>query len=103
MVEKNNEYIVDIIDNGYEGEGNNITFNFTNILKYENVITSVTANKIWNDNEGKVGARTSVTFELYKDGEATGITQTASDSLKWKVTFQNLQKYHIRCKIRDAF
>ena len=77
-----------------ERKGNNITFNFTNILKYENVITSVTANKIWNDNEGKVGARTSVTFELYKDGEATGITQTASDSLKWKVTFQNLQKYH---------
>ena len=76
-------------------EGDKVTFDITNTLKYENVKTSVTAKKIWDDNDGKVGARASVTFELYKDGERTGITQIASDAedINWTVTFQDLQKY----------
>ena len=76
-------------------EGDKVTFDITNTLKYENVKTSVTAKKIWDDNDGKVGARASVTFELYKDGEPTGITQIASDAedVNWTVTFQDLQKY----------
>lgn len=84
---------------GYEylKEENKVTFSITNTLKYENVITHVTAKKIWDDNDGKVGARTSVTFELYKDGKPTGITQIASDAedVNWTVTFQNLQKYDV--------
>ena len=78
-----------------EKEGDKVTFDITNTLKYENVKTNVTAKKIWDDNDGKVGARASVTFELYKNGEPTGITQTASDdeNVNWTVTFQNLQKY----------
>ena len=76
-------------------EGDKVTFDITNTLKYENVKTSVTAKKIWDDNDGKVGARESVTFELYKNGEPTGITQIASDAedVNWTVTFQDLQKY----------
>ena len=84
---------------GYEylKEENKVTFSITNTLKYENVITNVTVKKIWDDNDGKVGARTSVTFELYKDGKPTGITQIASDAedVNWTVTFQNLQKYDV--------
>lgn len=84
---------------GYEylKEENKVTFSITNTLKYENVITHVTAKKIWDDNDGKVGVRTSVTFELYKDGKPTGITQIASDAedINWTVTFQNLQKYDV--------
>ena len=84
---------------GYEylKEENKVTFSITNTLKYENVITHVTAKKIWDDNDGKVGVRTSVTFELYKDGKPTGITQIASDAedVNWTVTFQNLQKYDV--------
>lgn len=84
---------------GYEylKDANKVTFSITNTLKYENVITHVTAKKIWDDNDGKVGARTSVTFELYKDGTPTGITQIASDAedVNWTVTFQNLQKYDV--------
>lgn len=84
---------------GYEylKEENKATFSITNTLKYENVITHVTAKKIWDDNDGKVGVRTSVTFELYKDGKPTGITQIASDAedVNWTVTFQNLQKYDV--------
>lgn len=84
---------------GYEylKEKNKVTFSITNTLKYENVITHVTAKKIWDDNDGKVGVRTSVTFELYKDGKPTGITQIASDAedVNWTVTFQNLQKYDV--------
>lgn len=65
----------------------------TNTLKYESVLTNITANKVWNDNENKVGARKSITFELYADGVATGKTQTATAD-DWTVEFKNVQKYN---------
>ena len=74
-------------------EKNNITLKITNTLKYESVLTNITANKVWNDNENKVGARKSVTFELYADGVATGKTQTATAD-DWTVEFKNVQKYN---------
>lgn len=74
-------------------EKNNITLKITNTLKYESVLTNITANKVWNDNENKVGARKSVTFELYADGVATGKTQTATAD-NWTVEFKNVQKYN---------
>ena len=72
---------------------NNITLKITNTLKYESVLTNITANKVWNDNENKVGARKSITFELYADGVATGKTQTATAD-DWTVEFKNVQKYN---------
>ena len=74
-------------------EKNNITLKITNTLKYESVLTNITANKVWNDNENKVGARKSITFELYADGVATGKTQTATAD-DWTVEFKNVQKYN---------
>ena len=75
-------------------EGNTITFYITNTIKYENVRTSISARKVWNDNIEIVNARQDVVFELYKDGEPTGETQLATSEYGWKVDFADLQKYH---------
>ncbi len=71
----------------------------TNTLKYENVKTSVTAEKIWNDGTAKSREDSdTVTLKLYADGVAcknadgSAVTGVASNP-DWKVEFKNLQKY----------
>ena len=79
--------------------GDTTTVIITNTLKYENVKTSVTAEKIWNDGTAKSREDSdTVTLKLYTDGVAcknadgSAVTGVASNP-DWKVEFKNLQKY----------
>ena len=80
--------------------GNTTTVTITNTLKYENVKTSVIAEKIWNDGTAKSREDSdTVTLKLYEDGVAcknangAPVTGVASENSKWKVEFKDLQKY----------
>ena len=60
---------------------------------HETETTSVTATKIWDDNNNQDGKRPpSVTFELYANGEPTGKNLVISGS-SWTGTFTDLDKY----------
>ena len=64
--------------------------NFTITNTYTPDVTSITAKKQWVDFDDRDGIRPdSVEFELYKNGESTGIIKelTADD---WTATFDNL-------------
>ena len=83
----------------YSKSTNGDTIIITNTLKYENVKTSVTAEKIWNDGTAKSREDSdTVTLKLYADGVAcknadgSAVTGVASNP-DWKVEFKNLQKY----------
>ena len=54
----------------------------------------VEATKVWDDDDNRDGSRpTSVQFQLYADGVASGDPVAVSAATNWKVTFENLLKY----------
>ena len=70
---------------------NGKSFTITNSYTPEE--TQITVTKKWEDNNNQDGKRpTSVTVELYKNGVATGNTQTISGS-NWTATFTGLPVY----------
>lgn len=84
----------------YSKSTNGDTVIITNTLKYENVKTSVTAEKIWNDGTAKSREDSdTVTLKLYddvgacKNANGAPVTGVASENSKWKVEFKDLQKY----------
>ncbi len=62
--------------------------------------TQLSVEKVWDDNDDALGLRpTSISVELYKDGEATGNTIELNASNNWTYTFEGLEidsKYSIR-------
>ena len=81
------EITVDGYDVQITSNGEN---NFTITNTHETELTSITAHKVWSDFDDRDGIRPdSVEFELYKNGEPTGIIKelTADD---WTATFDNL-------------
>ena len=76
----------------YSKEENRVTI--INTLKYENVKTSKTATKVWNDNENRAGVRPdSIELTLVADETATDKKATANAENNWTVTFAGLNKY----------
>ena len=76
---------------------NGKSFTITNSYTPEE--TQITVTKKWEDNNNQDGKRpTSVTVELYKNGVATGNTQTISGS-NWTATFTGLPVYENGQKI----
>ena len=71
----------------------NDTFAFTNTYTPE--VVTVTANKVWNDDNNIAGIRpATLTFTLEQDGAPYGepVSVNANDS--WKHTWTDLPKYH---------
>ena len=76
---------------------NGKSFTITN--SYTPETTQITVTKTWNDRNNQDGKRpTSVTVELYKNGTATGNTQTVTGN-NWTATFTNLPVYENGQKI----
>ncbi|WP_155970768.1 Cna B-type domain-containing protein, partial [Streptococcus ruminantium] len=65
-------------------------YNITN--SYTPGETSVTATKVWEDNNNQDGLRREIKLELYADGVATGQVQTLSEENNWKATWTGLAK-----------
>ncbi|BDD39628.1 Cna B-type domain-containing protein [Streptococcus ruminantium] len=65
-------------------------YNITN--SYTPGETSVTATKVWEDNNNQDGLRKEIKLELYADGVATGQSQTLSEENNWKATWTGLAK-----------
>ncbi|BDD38295.1 Cna B-type domain-containing protein [Streptococcus ruminantium] len=65
-------------------------YNITN--SYTPGETSVTATKVWEDNNNQDGLRREIKLELYADGVATGQSQTLSEENNWKATWTGLAK-----------
>lgn len=72
-------------------EQNNITLKITNTLKYENISTSVTVNKIWIDPENIV--RPEVTINLYQNGSEDVFASYTLKNGETSHEFTNLPKY----------
>ncbi|BDD41425.1 Cna B-type domain-containing protein [Streptococcus ruminantium] len=65
-------------------------YNITN--SYTPGETSVTATKVWEDNNNQDGLRREIKLELYADGVATEQVQTLSEENNWKATWTGLAK-----------
>ncbi|BDD43488.1 Cna B-type domain-containing protein [Streptococcus ruminantium] len=65
-------------------------YNITN--SYTPGETSVTATKVWEDNNNQDGLRKEIKLELYADSVATGQVQTLSEENNWKATWTGLAK-----------
>ncbi|WP_155996103.1 Cna B-type domain-containing protein, partial [Streptococcus ruminantium] len=65
-------------------------YNITN--SYTPGETSVTATKVWEDNNNQDGLRREIKLELYADGVPTGQVQTLSEENNWKATWTGLAK-----------
>jgi Mg-chelatase subunit ChlD len=86
-------------DSAIPSTGGNGELVLTNRVAQEKV--SVNGTKYWNDHSNAYESRPeSIEVELYKDGEATGITQTVSavtdpetDAVSWDFSFTELDKY----------
>lgn len=72
-------------------EQNNITLKITNTLKYENISTSVTVNKIWIDPENIV--RPEVTINLYQNESEDVFASYTLKNGETSHEFTNLPKY----------
>lgn len=72
-------------------EQNNITLKITNTLKYKNISTSVTVNKIWIDPENVV--RPEVTINLYQNGSDDVFASYTLENGETSHEFTNLHKY----------
>lgn len=72
-------------------EQNNITLKITNTLKYKNISTSVTVNKIWIDPENVV--RPEVTINLYQNGSDDVFASYTLKNGETSHEFTNLPKY----------
>ncbi len=78
------KYEVDIAEDGY-------TFTITNTYTPET--TSITVNKVWNDNDDQDGMREKVTVRLYSNGQPTEYTLTLTDKENSSGTFEDLFVY----------
>ncbi len=81
-----------------DGKDEDGTIVITNKIDYTSITTSVSARKVWEDNENATGVRpTSVTFTLVADKAVTmpEVTTKTITSTNWNevVTFDNLYKY----------
>ncbi|MGI6211790.1 MAG: Cna B-type domain-containing protein [Anaerovoracaceae bacterium] len=75
---------------GYRTE---VTENSTNDFTITNTEqTSVSVNKVWNDGDG-TGRPSSVTVQLYANGEPSGDAVTLSSDNSWTHTWKGLDKY----------
>ena len=72
-------------------EQNNITLKITNILKYENISTSLTVNKIWIDPENMV--RPEITINLHQNGSDDVFASYTLKNGETSHEFTNLPKY----------
>ena len=65
--------------------------NFTITNTHTPGLTSVSVNKVWNDNNNQDGLRPGdIQVELLKNGEGTGNTVTLNNGNNWTATFDNL-------------
>lgn len=72
-------------------EQNNITLKITNTLKYENISTSLTVNKIWIDPENMV--RPEITINLHQNGSDDVFASYTLKNGETSHEFTNLPKY----------
>lgn len=72
-------------------EQNNITLKITNTLKYKNISTSLTVNKIWIDPENMV--RPEVTINLHQNGSDDVFASYTLKNGETSHEFTNLPKY----------
>ena len=79
------------VENDYSVSYSEDGLTITNTREVEK--TSVTVNKIWNDNDNQDGMRYEVIAELYKNGVATGITVTLNEDNRYSATINDLDKY----------
>ena len=79
------------VENGYSVSYSDNGLTITNTREVEK--TSVTVNKIWNDNDNQDGMRYEVIAELYKNGVATGITVRLNEDNRYSATINDLDKY----------
>lgn len=89
--------VQEIMDSSYQqvgmvdsNEGGFHRFTFTNTVADEKITISGT--KTWNDG-GDTVDHAPITVTLYKDGEATDRTTTASAETNWEYKFENLPRY----------
>ena len=79
------------VENDYSVSYSEDGLTITNTREVEK--TSVTVNKIWNDNDNQDGMRYEVIAELYKNGVATGIIVTLNEDNRYSATINDLDKY----------
>ena len=79
------------VENDYSVSYSEDGLTITNTREVEK--TSVTVNKIWNDNDNQDGMRYEVIALLYKNGVATGITVTLNEDNRYSATINDLDKY----------
>jgi serine-aspartate repeat-containing protein C/D/E len=83
------------VPDGYTSSvyGNDIT-GFTITNTHTPQTTSVSANKVWEDNDNLDGLRPdSVTAQLYADGEASGDAVVLNEDNNWTYTWTDLDVY----------
>ena len=85
---------------GYTSSGEGTEENsYTITNRYTPETTEITATKVWEDNNNQDGKRpSSVEFELYKNGIATGNRKTLTEDT-WTATFTDLPVYENGQKI----
>ncbi len=83
------------VPDGYTASGDGTEENdYTIINTHIPGLTSVSVNKIWNDNNDQDGVRPDeIQVELLKNGQETGNTVTLNAGNNWTDTFDNLPAY----------
>lgn len=88
-----------VVPNGYEASYSDDTFTITNTYTPSTPsptpeTVSKTVKKVWDDNDNKADKRpSSVTVQLYANGQAYGDSVTLSSGSTWEYTWNNLPKY----------
>ena len=80
------------VASGYTSSGDGTEANqYTITNRYTPETTSVSVNKVWNDNNDQDGLRPDeIEVELLKNGQGTGKTVTLNAGNSWRETFDNL-------------